>query len=433
MNALAACDVYEADVKRHKPADHSSHARASTDAAPSAIVWKREDFQPTLHELAWLASPEGQAVCTEMAEHPADTPTAILRWRERLDAALVSAAWMQVTLRRAAVEKFTLADQMLLDRVGLEQSSGEVVATHKARRFAGMSAITDLCCGIGGDSLALAEHAPVAAVDISGPRVTMAEYNAGVYGRRATGIIGDVTLTHPPADAAHIDPDRRPGGRRAHDADRGSPDLAALESILRRYANAAVKLSPGTDFAELPFEAEIELISHHGNCKQAVAWTGGFKTALRRATVLPAGTTLSADSADALAWPPRGKLRAGAYLLEPDPAVIRANLVGVLARQLDAQPLDPRIAWLVAERPAASPLVHCFEVLDMLPFNQKKLRPWLVDHQIGTLEIKTRGTAVVPEVLARQLRLRGSRPATLLVTRLGEDPVAILATRRPVL
>lgn len=272
--------------------------------------WVRKEYMPTLHELAWLATPEGRAVCEEMAGgHPADTPTAIQRWRQRLDAERVVAAWTQVTLRAVARAKFSRADDMLFDRVGIEQSSDEVVAAHKAKRFAGCSAIVDLCCGIGGDTIALAGIAPVTAVDISGPRTVMAEHNAGVYGRRAVGTIGNVELTHPDADAAHIDPDRRPVGRREHQIEYGSPDLPTVEAVIRRYHHVAIKLSPGADFGRLPFDAEIELISNHGHCKQAVAWTGRLRSicpestqgtlpgprqlaAVRRATVLPAGETI---------------------------------------------------------------------------------------------------------------------------------------------
>jgi predicted RNA methylase len=385
---------------------------------------------PTLHELAWLASSEGQQVCAAMAaDRPADTPTAIARWREELDAELVIAAWTQVTLRAAARDKFSHADAMLFDRIGLEQSTDEVVATHKARRFAGSQVIADLCCGIGGDCLALAEHAPVTAVDISGPRVTMAEHNAGAYGRRASGVIGDVELTHPDADAAHIDPDRRPAGRREYDVERGSPDLPTIETVVQRYGNVAIKLSPGADFDRLPFEAEIELISHHGNCKQAVAWTGRFRTAFRRATVLPAGAGIHADSADELRWPESRSVEPGTYLLEPDPAVIRANLVGVLAKQLGCQPIDRHIAWLIADAPISTPLAHSFQVIDIAAFNEKKMRPWLASHDVGSLDIKTRGTAFHPEDLARRLRPDGAKHATLMVTRIGDAPLAILARR----
>lgn len=393
-------------------------------------MWLREAYIPTLHEIAWLASDEGRAVCAEMAAgHPADTPTAIARWRERLDAEWVTAGWTQALLRQAARTKFSRAEHMLFDRVGLEQSTDEVVAAHKARRFAGSGRIADLCCGIGGDTLALARHAPVAAVDMSGPRSIMAEHNAAAYGGRAEGIIGNVELTHPEADAAHVDPDRRPVGRREHELEHGSPDLRTVEQLVQRYTNVAIKLSPGAGFERLPFPAEIELISHLGGCKQAVAWTGRFAGAHRRATVLPAGASLAAAGERDLLWPPARTPRPGLYLLEPDPAVIRANLVGLLARQVDAGPVDPHIAWLVCEQPAATPFAHAFRILDLHPFNERKLRPWLAGHDVGRLDIKTRGVAFRPEDLSRRLKLRGKRSAVLLVTRLEDKPVAILAQR----
>lgn len=393
-------------------------------------MWARDQYMPTLRELAWLASDEGRTVCAEMAAgHPADSPTTILRWRERLDAELVTAAWSQVLLRQAAQSKFSRAEAMLFDRIGLEQSTDELVATHKARRFAGFEHIADLCCGIGGETLALAEHAPVTAVDISGPRATMAEHNARVYGRKAEGMIGDVELTHPRADAAHIDPDRRPAGRREHEADHGSPNLMVIERLIDRYANVAVKLSPGASFEKLPFACEIELISHNGNCKQAVAWTGRLATAHRRATVLPSGESLAADSDADLTWPATRPPNPGLYLLEPDPAVIRANLVGLLARKLACHPIDPQIAWLVSDQPVATPFGHSFRVLDAIAFNEKRLRHWLVGHDVGRVEIKTRGVAISPDELGRRLHLKGSHPAVVLLTRLGEKPTAILAER----
>lgn len=393
-------------------------------------MWVRDDYIPTLREIAWLASDEGRSVCAEMASgHPADSPATIARWRERVEPEYVTAAWHQVLLRQAARLKFTRADQMLFDRIGLEQSTDEIVAAHKARRFAGCDRIADLCCGIGGDTLALAQHAPVSAVDWSGPRANMAEHNTGVYGRRAEGMIGDVELTHPEAEAAHIDPDRRPVGRREHELEHASPDLHVVKRLLPRYTNLAIKLSPGAGFERLPFDAEIELISHDGHCKQAVAWTGRLITAYRRATVLPSDDSLAAQSKRELAWPPARAIEPGAYLFEPDPAIIRANLVGVLARQLDAGPVDPHIAWLVRSRPTYTPFARGFTIRDTHPFNEKKLRRWLADQDIGTLDIKTRGVAFRPEDIAHRLKLRGQRSAVLLVARVADRPLAILAER----
>jgi hypothetical protein len=52
-----------------------------------------------------------------------------------------------------------------------------------------------------------------------------------------------------------------------------------------------------------------------------------------------------------------------------------------------------------------------------------------VAHDVGRVEIKTRGMAISPDELGRRLHLKGSRPAVVLLTRLGEKPTAILAER----
>jgi SAM-dependent methyltransferase len=394
------------------------------------LPWARSDRPVTLDELAWLDTPAGRAVCLDMAAgKPADTPAAIERWRWHVTPEHVAAAWMQVTLRRAARAKFSRADKMLFDRVGLEQATDEVIAEHKARRFAGLGRVADLCCGIGGDTLALARCAEVMAIDWSPVRVAMAQHNVEVYGGRATGRADDVIFVRPEADAIHIDPDRRAQGARRHAPEFSSPDLGVLQEIVRHYPGAAVKLSPGADFGVLPFDAEIELISHHGECKQAVAWTGRFKQARLRATALPGGESLSASHDEAIAWPAPRPLEPGVILYEPDPAVIRANLVGVAARRFNLSPVDEQIAFLLGDIIPPTSLLTPVRVIDWMDFAARRTRAWLVGHDIGSLEIKTRGFAGRPEQVLKQLRPTGSRAAVLFLTRIQDKPTAILAER----
>lgn len=435
---------------------------------PPRPHWIREHRLPTLDEIAWLQSPAGRDACRAMAEtEPADTPAAIERWRQRLTPAQVSAAWAQVLLRRTARAKFSRADDMLFDRVGLEQATDETIAAHKARRFQGLGRVADLCCGIGGDALALAAGRELVAVDLSPARAAMAAHNARVYGHEIAVRTGDVSFEKPPADAAHIDPDRRPAGRRTHGIESGSPGLPALQNIVAHYRHVAIKLSPGADFDELPFPAEIELISHHGECRQAVAWTGDFARAHRRATVLPTGQSLAALPGEPLDWPAPHPPEPGGFLYEPDPAIIRADLVGVLARQYNLAPIDPHIAWLTGDcpLPPANPppnqhpeemgtvpfaanqhpgemetvpfaapsrpsaLFRVFRILDVRPWSAKPARAWLARHDIGPLEIKTRGFAASPETILKHLRPAGPRPAVLFLTRIENRPTAILAER----
>ena len=318
---------------------------------------------------------------------------------------------------------------MLLDRVGLEQATDEIVAVYKAQRFAGVGHIVDLCCGIGGDSLALAARSTVTAVDWSPLRTAIAEHNARVYERSIATLTADVTVCRPQAEAVHIDPDRRAEGPRRHAIEAGSPDLQTLQQIVGHYVHAAIKLSPGADFKTIGLDAEIEVISHHGQCKQAVAWTGRFHQARRRATALPTGESISADAADDLAWPIPGTVASDKWLYEPNPAVVRADLVGVLAHKFGLAPVDPLIAYLVGDQLVDTALMAPFRVLEIADFSTGSVRQLLSRHDVGTLEIKSRGFAVRPEELRKLLRPRGSRPATLFLTRLTDRARAILAER----
>src|SRR6476660_9379558 len=62
--------------------------------------------------------------------------------------ALVRAGLLLHDLRRRGAGKFSRADQMWFDRTGLEQSTSEAVARHKARRFEEAPEVVDLCSGI---------------------------------------------------------------------------------------------------------------------------------------------------------------------------------------------------------------------------------------------------------------------------------------------
>lgn len=56
----------------------------------------------------------------------------------------------------------------------------------------------------------------------------------------------------------------------------------------------------------------------------------------------------------------------------------------------------------------------------MLPHTVKVLRRWVREHDVGTLDVKKRGTDVTPEQLRKQLAPRGTQRATLVMTRVAE-------------
>src|SRR6202011_5423054 len=123
-------------------------------------------------------------------------------------------AMAQRELRLDAAAKFSRAAQMLFTRAGYEQSSSEAIAGYRAGRLSRASRVADLCCGIGGDLIALAAAGDVLAVDRDETHARLALHNAAVYGRaeRVTAVVADVRdvrLTG--VDAVFIDPARRAG------------------------------------------------------------------------------------------------------------------------------------------------------------------------------------------------------------------------------
>src|SRR5436305_3869949 len=85
-----------------------------------------------------LLTSEGQAVlAAAMTLAPTDASflSCHQRLRKQFSDDLVKAALETALLRRKAAGKFSRADSMYFTRAALEQSSGEVISTYRARRF----------------------------------------------------------------------------------------------------------------------------------------------------------------------------------------------------------------------------------------------------------------------------------------------------------
>ena len=150
----------------------------------------------------------------------------------------------------------------------------------------------------------------------------------------------------------------------------------------------------------------------------------------RAALVLRSGhaaeLTAPRDSTDAAV----GML--GEYLLEPDGAVIRARLIGDLARSLPGdggRMLDPTIAWITSDTAPTTPFGAAFRVIDRFPLDVKTIKKELAARGIGSLEIKKRGVDVDPAAFRSRLSLRGAGAATLVLTRIAGARAALLAER----
>jgi hypothetical protein len=372
-----------------------------------------------------LLSPEGRELLGILPDGPLDPGEALAvgtRLRARYPAELVAAALAQRELRARGAAKFSKAASMWFTRDGLEQASGEALATHRARRYAAFDVVADLCCGIGGDLCALAPGRAALAVDLDPVHLRMARENARLYGAGEVAVAcADVQiLTLPASVAVFADPARRAGGRRLPAAD-SRPPLSWCLGLADRVAGVGVKAAPGLQLGLVPGGWEVELLADRRELKEAVLWSPSLATTTRRATVFPGPHTLEASPGPALACAPPGT-----YLLDPSPAVTRAGLVEELGRDLAAWKLDPRIAFLSADEPLRSPFGRSLRVEASLPWSLKRLRQVLRERGVGTVEVRKRGSAVDVADLTARLRLRGDGRAVVVLTRVADRPWALV-------
>ena len=402
----------------------------------------RADSSGRLEDFEWLTSPEAAAWLDWAAKSAQSLSVQVDHLRAQCTREQTHLVLEQVALRHKGRAKFAAAANMFFTPRGLEQATDEIVAAHKAQRFHGRQTIYDLCSGIGGDLLALAQQGrcvgfdrdPImVAIALANARSTAASADEALTRRGVEVCVQDVAqLDLADCAAWHIDPDRRPAGRRTTLVDLHEPGPILMERLLANNPNAAIKLAPA---ARMPpnwlEQAETEWISRGRECRQLVAWFGE----LARSPGSRSASVLGATPQDCrtvtgrphLEPPLAGEM--GSYLFEPDAAVLAARLGGVLACEHGLAAIAPGVAYWTGDRVISDSALACFEVRDVLPFRLKTLKTYLRERRIGQLEIKKRGVEQDPAELRRQLDLGGPESATLLLARIEKRVIAIIARR----
>jgi hypothetical protein len=390
-------------------------------------------------ELVELLSPEGLRLLDSLP--PYETAPDVVRMVSDLRKAghspgLVAAVLTQSRLRAKARTKFgDFAGRMLFTEAGLEQATRLRVAALHAGRFveAGVTRVADLGSGIGGDAMAMAAmDLTVTAVDTDEITATVASYNLAPFPSAEVVHADAEHFDLSGFDGAWFDPARRTAGHtntsRLTQPEDYSPSLDYVFG-LGETLPLGVKLGPGHDRDHIPQAAEAQWISVDGNVVEMSLWFGRLaRDGIRRSALLLTqdGThelNAPADTEDA----PVGAL--GDYLYEPDGAVIRARLIGDLARTLDGRMLSDGIAYITADTAIPTPFATAFRVIEVLPSDERKLRQVLQERRIGTLEIKKRGVDIDPAALRTRLRPKGPGSATIVVTRAEGRRVTLLVER----
>jgi hypothetical protein len=283
--------------------------------------------------------------------------------RAQFPAELVAAALTQQALRAAGRAKFSRADEMLFTRAGLEQASSELTAAHAAARFAGAQVVADLCCGIGGNLMALAaapthlrsivdqqtggcagaeggcagaeggcagaEGGCAGAEDgCAGAEDGCAGAGCGCAGAGSGLVIGvdrdlvslefarhNVSVRLPAARVGYVCVDVRefdldgvdavfidPARRDARGrlpAGRYMPALSWCLELADQVPAVGIKAAPGLRRDLVPRGWETEFVAVGRELKEALLWSPTLARAGSRATILPSGETLASPGAPA--------------------------------------------------------------------------------------------------------------------------------------
>jgi SAM-dependent methyltransferase len=325
-------------------------------------------------------------------------------------------------LERRAHVKFDGPERMLFERTALEQATSPGAARHHAASVPAGASVLDLGCGIGADAIAFARagHA-VLAVDRDAHRAALAAHNLRVSAAgsgRSLAVRGDAGALPGRADVLFVDPDRRSSGGRGRTfrlADT-SPSWERIAGLAPSFDTVLVKAPPALPDAEIPPDAAVDFLSEGGECREAFLRLGAGAAPGARRVVRVDAPADDPDAARTIVPGPAAPVAdAGAFLLDPDPALRRAGGIDALAHELGAARVASRVSYLFAPRAPASPWVRAYRVLAAAPYRHRDLARLLADDPPRELVVKQRGLQLDEAAIRRGLPHAAAGPRRVVV------------------
>ena len=245
-------------------------------------------------------------------------------------------------------------------------------------------AVLDMTCGLGIDTMALAQHFErVVSIERDEVLAEVVRYNMSKMGIKNVEVVTTsaeeyVATTKEHFDWIFVDPDRRSAeGKKMVCMEDCSPNVAALMPRLREISErVAIKLSPMFDCAEafrLCSPAEVEVVSISGECKEVNIYTNAAQDVLRIAVIgdgewqFDSEAMAAEQSAEAFA-PEEYR-----YLLLPDVALQKAR-VAIAALKPYASIWSNNGYAFARELPKEALPVRIYEIESIEPYRPKELK-----------------------------------------------------------
>jgi THUMP domain-like len=375
----------------------------------------------------------------------------------------------QWELFKIAKRKFSDPSRWFWTRQLLEQSSDEVTAAESARDFPMGVPVQDVCCGAGADSIALAKRQLIVEASDKCPiACTLARRNAHSHGQK-------IRVTNKPAEHmefdreqfVHIDPDRRSHGQRTTRLESMSPSWETLQKIRDTCSGVSLKLAPGLreDLGKMNREdgvapQAIRFLSKDGQVRQQRwywrmdRWPRDHITvsmflngpALRRVaqfqlyesdsmvhtTQIEHGwmhesfPILSNNHAD---MNPPVLQEVKKFIADYDPSIRASQLGPQFANRYGWHLVGAESGYLTDDQAINHPMVRCFQVVENLPLDCKKIRVFARSADASCWELKSRNVDVDLDQMRKIMHTNPSSALQLsvLFTKIGTSHRAIIA------
>ena len=405
----------------------------------------------TLDELQGLFDQEVQSL---IHSHNSDDPAAFaMQFHGRSDLP-VRAMAEQIACRQKAAKKLPALSQhnLLYTPLALEQSSGERTAEYKASFMSG-NRVIDLSGGLGVDSIFLAKGFQEVVYCERDPLLcAVVEHNlkqcciANVQVKPCESISLLAEYPDDFFDWIFVDPARREEGGRSIALEAASPDVVAShDMMLSKAQKVCIKASPALEISGLktllPALHTIIVVSVDRECKEIMLLLD--REACEKPVTVNA-VCLSSDSevvieivgevvfeivGDGVVDRPLA-FSVKEYFYEPDPAIIKARLSIMLAKDYTLQFVNKSVDYLTSDHKIAAFPGRTFRVIESVPYKPKSFRGFLNRHAITGASIQRRDFPLSPEELRKKFRLLESERAFLFFTRDREGhPICIYALR----
>lgn len=392
-----------------------------------------------LEQMEWLVR-EGRQI---LQDYPLAAGT--VRLPTMLSSGQKAMLEQQLRLRWRSRQRFPDPKRWLWTEQSLAQASDYWTARFKAGLFPDTVRVVDACCGAGSDLVALATRGEVQGIDWNPSLALVATDNCREHGQSVEVHCGSLpeAWSTMASDWLSIDPDRRALGTKTTRSDQFSPTLEQILDMAESCRGAMVKLAPSTQISQelagrIAASATRLWVGSQGECRQQLLLLGALRQSVSRRAVLcePAAKQVSPEfvvhefAADADADFPLAT-RCASFVFDLHNTLHAASLQTAWAARHSLACLSDQHGYFTGDSPLNSPWLQAFEVLEILPWDDRRVRKWLRANQAGVVEVKCRSIKIDANAYQKQYSQESGQPVTLLVTRLGDRVRAIAARRCP--